>query len=135
VEVEAPAGHVPLFVRNGWIVPLAVGAKMELHYFPSLGAEFFLWEPDANDNSQFHAAPAGDYIRVEIETQVRRTYEWVLHHTKAPREVGEESATYQRVREQAQLRPGTWWHDTANNNLHLLLRAEADSDRIVNISF
>ncbi len=135
IEVSAPPGRVPMFVRNGWIVPLAAKDRMELHYFPSLGAEFFLWEPELEDNSQFHAAPADDFLRVEIESKPARTYEWVLHHTKMPREVAEESGAYQRVARRDQLRPGAWWHDAAKNNLHLMLRAEAGSDRIVNISF
>ena len=135
VEVDAPPGRVPMLVRNGWIVPLAVEDKMELHYFPSLGAEFFLWEPDLGENSQFHAAPAGDFVRVEIETRRRRTYEWILHHTKSPREVAEDSGAYQKVERREQLRPGSWWHDAKLNNLHLMLRAEAEADRIVNISF
>lgn len=145
IEVDAPAGQVPMFVRNGWIVPLEIRAggsqtddispKMELHYFPSLGGEFFLWEPDLQENSQFHAAPAGDYVRVEIETKVRRSYEWVLHHTAAPREVEEESVAYARVDRREALKPGTWWHDAKLNNLHLMVRAEAGTDRIVNMSF
>jgi alpha-glucosidase (family GH31 glycosyl hydrolase) len=145
IEVDAPVGQVPMFVRNGWIVPLEIRAserqtddiqgKMELHYFPSLGGEFFLWEPDLGENSQFHAAPAGDYVRVEIETKVRRTYEWVLHHTAAPRLVEEESGVYARVDRRDALKPGTWWHDAKLNNLHLMVRAEAGTDRIVNMSF
>jgi Glycosyl hydrolases family 31 len=135
IEVDAPMGRVPMFVRNGWIVPLAAQGKMELHYFPSLGGEFFLWEPEVQENSQFHAAPAGDFMRVEIESQVRRTYEWVIHHAKAPREIAEDAATYQKVAERGSLRPGTWWHDDGLNNLHVMLRAEPGSDRIVNISF
>jgi hypothetical protein len=135
IEVDAPAGRVPMFVRNGWILPLAMKDRMELHYYPSLGAEFFLWEPDQNENSQFHAAPAGDFVRVEVESQKRRTYEWVLHHTGAPREVAEESGAYQRAPSRDRLQPGTWWHDSAHNNLHLMLRSEPKTDRIVNISF
>ncbi len=135
VEVDAPAGRVPMFVRNGWIVPLAMKDEMELHYFPSLGGEFFLWEPDKNDNSQFHAAPAGEFVRVEIETQVSRTYEWVIHHMKAAHEVAEDATAYQRVARRALLRPGTWWHDDATNNLHVMVQAEPGSDRIVSISF
>ncbi len=135
IEVDAPAGHVPTFVRNGWIVPLAMNDRMELHYFPSLGGEFFLWEADVSENSQFHAAPAGDYVRVEIESQKHRTYEWILHHTKAPREVADELGTYSKVDQRTGLKPGTWWHDSAKNNLHLMLDAKSGSDRIVNISF
>jgi hypothetical protein len=135
IEVDAPAGQVPMFVRNGWIVPLELQSKMELHYFPDLGGEFFLWEPEQGENSQFHAAPAGDYLRVEVETKVRRTYEWVLHHTKAPREVAEESGAYQKADRREALKPGMWWHDGPQNNLHVMMRAEANTDRIVNISF
>ncbi len=135
IEVDAPAGRVPMFVRNGWIVPLAENNRMELHYFPSLAAEFFLWEPDLEDNSQFHAAPADDFLRLEVESKRRRTYEWVLHHTRSPREVAEESGAYQRVDAREALRPGAWWHDDANNDLHLMLRAEPGTDRIVNIAF
>jgi len=135
IEVDAPAGRVPMFVRNGWIVPLQEKEEMELHYFPSLGAEFFLWEPEMDENSQFHAAPAGDFVRVEVESKRRRTYEWILHHTRAPRVVAEESGAYTRVARRALLRPGFWWHDDARNDLHLMMRAEAGTDRIVNISF
>ncbi len=135
IEVDAPAGRVPMFVRNGWIVPLARADRMELHYYPSLGGEFFLWEPDLNENSQFHAAPAGDFVRVEVESQKRRTYEWVLHHTGVPKEVAEESGAYSRAASREEMKPGTWWHDDAQNNLHLMLRAEPKTDRIVNMSF
>ena len=139
VEVDAPVGQVPTFVRNGSLFPMAsqgnAPGKMELHYFPSLGGEFFLWEPGPEDNSQFHAAPAGDFVRVEIESQVRRTYEWVIHHTKAARQVDEESMVYQRVEDRAALKPGTWWHDAARNDLHVVLRVEPGEDRIVNIAF
>ncbi len=133
--MDAPAGRVPMFVRNGWIVPLAARDRMELHYFPSLGGEFFLWEPDLMENSQFHAAPAGDYVRVEIESKKRRTYEWVLHHMKAPKQVAEDSGSYQRAADRASLQLGSWWHDDALNNLHIILRTEPGTDRIVNISF
>jgi glycosyl hydrolase family 31 len=135
IEVDAPPGQIPVFIRNGSLVPVAAQGKMELHYYPSLGGEFFLWEPAIDENSQFHAAPAGDVVRVEIETQVRRTYEWVIHHTGPAREVAEGPVAYQRVAERSMLTPGTWWHDAARNDLHVMLRAETGSDRIVNISF
>ncbi len=135
VEVEAPAGQVPTFVHNGWIVPWEFPAKMELHYFPSLGGEFFLWEPSLTENSQFHAAPAGDYMRVEMESKVARTYEWVIHHTKAPREVEDNGTILQHVDSLAALKAGTWWHDDRLNNLHIMVRCDANTDRIVNMSF
>jgi len=135
VEVEAPAGQVPMFARDGTILPLAGKNVIELHYFPSLGGEFFLWESDKQENSQFHASPAGDFTRVEIESQVPRTYEWVIHHTDRPASVQEDATSYQPVRQRSALKPGTWWHDDARNDLHVMVRAEAGTDRIVNISF
>ena len=135
VTVDAPAGRVPMFVRNGWIIPLARADRMELHYYPSLGGEFFLWEPDVNENSQFHAAPAGDFMRLEVESQKRRSYEWVVHHVGAPKEVAEESGAYRRAESRERMEAGTWWHDAASKDLHLMLRADAKTDRIVNISF
>ncbi len=135
IEVEAPAGQVPAFARNGSVIPLAAKNAMELHYFPSLGGEFFLWESDKSENSQFHAAPAGDLTRVEIESQVTRTYEWVIHHTDRPAKVEEAETAYKPVKQRSALKPGMWWHDDARNDLHVMLRAEAGTDRIVNISF
>jgi hypothetical protein len=135
IEVDAPVGQVPTFVRNGWIVPWEFPAKMELHYFPSLGGEFFLWEPNLTENSQFHAAPAGDYMRVEMESKIARTYEWVIHHTKAPREVEDSGTILQHVDSLTAMKPGTWWHDDGQDNLHIMVRCDANTDRIVNMSF
>jgi hypothetical protein len=135
VEVEAPAGQVPAFARNGALLPLAAKNAMELHYFPDLGGEFFLWESDKRENSQFHAAPAGELTRVEIESQVPRTYEWVIHHADRPAKVQEGATDYKPVKQRNALKPGMWWHDDARNDLHVMVRAEAGTDRIVNISF
>jgi hypothetical protein len=131
INIDAPVGQVPTFSRNGAILPLAAKQAMELHYFPSLGGEFFLWESDKRENSQFHAAPAGDFTRIEIESQVSRSYEWVIHHTNRPLDVED----CKPVRQRSSLKPGTWWHDDARNDLHVMVRAEAGSDKIVNISF
>lgn len=135
IEVEAPAGQVPMFARDGAILPIAAKNAMELHYFPSLGGEFFLWETEKGENSQFHAAPAGDFTRVEIESQITRNYEWVIHHADRPAGVKEDAAGYQPVRQRSALKPGTWWYDDARNDLHLMVHAEAGADKIVNISF
>jgi hypothetical protein len=135
IEIDAPPGRVPIFARNGSLWPLAAASRMELHYFPSLGGEFFLWEPELEDISQFHAAPAGDFLRVEIETKVDRTYEWVLHHIKPPSRVFEDSGDYNFAQDREGFRAGSWWHDEKRNDLHIMLKAEADSDRIVNVAF
>jgi alpha-glucosidase (family GH31 glycosyl hydrolase) len=73
--------ELAVLARNGSIVPVDAGAVLELHYYPKLGAEFFIYEPDVAEYTQLHAAPAADYWRLEIESKVRRSYEWVVHNT------------------------------------------------------
>jgi len=131
VDIEAPPGQVPTLARNGALLPLAGKAAMELHYFPSLGGEFFLWESGIRDNSQFHAAPADDFTRLEMESKVSRDIEWVIHHTRRPSDVED----CKPVRQRSALKAGTWWHDKARNDLHVMVHAEAGTDKIVNISF
>lgn len=136
VDVKAESdGGVPVFARNGAIVPMAVPDVMELHYFSSAAGEFFLWEPELNDNSQFHAAPAGDEMRVEIESKVARTYEWVLHHVDAPVQVAEETGVYVQEETRGKLRSGSWWRDEERGDVHIMIRAEAGSDVVVNLKF
>src|ERR1039457_5782014 len=79
---------LPVFARNGSIMPLDSAVGMDLHYFPKLGAEFFLLESDIGDYSQVHAAPAADIMRLEIESKKERGYEWVVHHVEKPAGVG-----------------------------------------------
>jgi hypothetical protein len=131
IDIEAPSGQVPMLARNGAVLPIAGKTALELHYFPSLGGEFFLWEPGVRDNSQFHAAPAGDFTRLEMESKVSRDIEWVIHHSKRPAAVED----CKPVRQRSALKPGTWWHDKARNDLHVMVHAAAGTDKIVNISF
>jgi len=93
---------------------------MELHYFPNLGAEFFLFEAETGESSQFHAGPALDYLRLEIESKMSRQYEWIIHHRGSARKVEGEAS----VR-----------HDARRNNLHVTMEGPAGADRIVNILF
>lgn len=80
----APAAGVPIFARNGTIVPFELpGGVFELHYFPRLGAEFFFSEPGDALPSQVHAGPAAGVLRLEIESRVKRKYEWVVHHVSS----------------------------------------------------
>ena len=72
--------EVTLFARNGTIVPIQTADRLELHYYPKLAAEFFLYEAGIGDYSQAHASEALDIWRVQIESKVARRYEWVIHH-------------------------------------------------------
>jgi hypothetical protein len=110
---RAPAG---LWVRNGTIVPVERAGVMELHYFPRLGAEFFLTEPGDESLTQFHAGPAAEYLRLEIESQVARRYQWVVHH----------------VSDAEEPKPG-WSYDRQRRELRIPAAAAAKSDIIINI--
>jgi hypothetical protein len=110
---RAPAG---LWARNGTIVPFERGGVLELHYFPRLAAEFFLTEPSDGSLTQFHAGPAGEYLRLEIESHLARPYEWVVHHVS-----------------DAEDRKPEWRYDEKRRQLHIPVTAAAKSDIIVNI--
>ncbi len=138
IEIDVPEHAPALFVKNGSLIPLDAerpGDPMELHYFPSLGGEFFLAEAGMWYPTQFHASPAGDYYRLETESKQDRDYEWVVHHMARPRQVAEGDDVYLEVNDRAMLANGCWFYDTARENLHVRQRARADADHIINISF
>jgi hypothetical protein len=136
ITIEGKAGELVLFAHNGSILPLR-WEPMTLHYFPRLGGEFFVFESEPQDYSQMHAAPAGDFMRLEIESRKDRYYEWILHHVERPRKVVAggvefgEAANRQRLR----LMPGGWFYDSPNGNLHVWMLGSAGKDDIVTISF
>jgi hypothetical protein len=136
-EISVPAAKgLTLFAKNGSIVPLGAesGDILELHYFPSAGGEFFLFEgPDA-DVSQFHAAPAGACLRLEIESKAARVYDWVVHHAGASRKVTSGGVEFTSVADAAQLAPGRWHEDRARKLLRIRVRSAAGGDEIVNVT-
>ena len=127
--------NLPVFVRNGTIVPLDSSAGMGLHYFPTLAAEFFLLENAPPDYSQAHAAPAADVIRLEIESRKARDYLWVVHHIDRPAEVGFEERKFHEVESSAEVANGTWYYDSALKNLHVRVKVAAGEDCIINLVF
>src|SRR5262249_48619985 len=86
-----------IFARNGSIVPLAGSGTLELHYFPKLGAEFFIYEESAGEYTQLHAAPAADIVRLQIESKAARDYTWILHHMDGVRSVSAGDAIFTAV--------------------------------------
>lgn len=134
-SVRTAPGVLPIFARNGTIVPLRAedGDVLELHYFPSLGAEFFLDEESDPEVSQFHAAPAGDLIRLETESKADRVYEWVIHHSAGCRSVESDGAEFRRVEDRSQLAPGSWHFDATGKVLGVRVRSVAGGDEIVNV--
>jgi hypothetical protein len=133
IEVETSA--LPVFARNGVIVPLDSPGGVALHYFPTLAAEFFLLESDPEDWTQVHAAPAADIMRLEIEAKKARDYQWVVHHIERPSEVGFEGRKYGAVASAAAMQDRTWFYDAAQKNLHVRVRVAAGEDCIINLSF
>ncbi|HUQ93775.1 MAG TPA: hypothetical protein VM120_19000 [Bryobacteraceae bacterium] len=136
-SLEGSPDGVTVLVKNGSIVPLA-GIKptdpTELHYYPKIGGEFFIYEPGAGDYSQAHAGPAADIYRLEMESKVSRDYEWVVHHFDRPKGVDQvDAAAYSETSDAGPVAPAKWRYDSANRTLHIGIRAAAHSDVIVNI--
>jgi alpha-glucosidase (family GH31 glycosyl hydrolase) len=137
-EIEAPPGELPLFVRNGSILPLvndAEGGPMLLHYTPKLAAEFFLYEDDINEYSQYHASPALDLMRLEIESHKARGYEWIVHHIPTAREVRTGETLFSEVQDRSLLAPGRWYYDRERENLHVAVNVPAGATRVTHIEF
>lgn len=137
VEIEAARDELPVFARNGSIVPVA-GVRAEeplgLHYFPKLAAEFLILEEDLGDYTLLHAAPAADVVRLEAESLKDREYEWVVHHTGPCKRVAQvDGPEYGEAKSLGELRPGWWYYDRAADNLHVRMRTKAGQDHIVNV--
>jgi hypothetical protein len=126
---------LPVFGRNGSIVPLDSAGGIALHYFPALAAEFFLVESDVGDYSQVHAAPAADIMRLEIEAKKEHEYQWVVHHVEKPAEVGFQNVKYREVASPGAIADGTWFYDAPRKNLHVRTRVKAGQDCIVNVGW
>jgi hypothetical protein len=137
IEVQVAPDELPMFGRNGMILPLASVADGEptvLHYFPKLAAEFFMHEEGLDDFSQFHAAPALEVVRLEIESLKARDYEWVVHHAGPCRGVAQvDGSEYSEAAGPERLQPGRWYYDRSRGNLHIRVRARARRDEIVNV--
>lgn len=133
ITVSTPS--LPVFARNGTIVPLDSQGGMAVHYFPTLPAEFFLLEQDSGKYSQIHAAPAGDEMRLEIESAKERDYEWVVHHIGMPSWVGFGDRQFAKAAGPNPTSNDTWYYDAPHKNLYVRVSAKAGADVIVNLKF
>jgi alpha-glucosidase (family GH31 glycosyl hydrolase) len=129
--VNISTAGLPVFARNGTIVPLDSAAGRALHYFPTLGAEFFFIEEEGW--SQVHAAPAGDEMRLEIESKKARDYQWVVHNVERPKSVGFAGKAYPAVT--GPLADKTWRYDAARKLLEVRVKVAAGEDSIVNLAW
>jgi hypothetical protein len=126
---------LPVFARNGAIVPLDAAAGMALHYFPKLAGEFFLLEGDIAEYSQAHASPALDFMRLEIESRKDRDYQWVVHHVDRPSNVEFGDSRYREVAALNALTDRAWFYDAKLKNVHVRVKVKAGEDCIVNLNF
>jgi alpha-glucosidase (family GH31 glycosyl hydrolase) len=136
-EIQAAADELPMFGRNGAILPIAPlteGQPWRLHYFPKLAAEFFVLEEDLSDYTQLHASPAVETVRLEIESLKDRDYEWVVHHTGPCKRVAQVGgAEFREGKSHAELAPGRWFHDRTLDNLHVRTQARAGEHHVVSV--
>ena len=126
---------LPVFARNGTIVPLDSDGGIGMHYFPKAGGEFFLVEKEVGAYTQLHAAPAGDAMRLEINSKKERDYQWVVHHVEQPAEVGFEAQKYQPVTTLKALADRTWLYDPTQKNLIIRAHVKANEDCIINLTW
>lgn len=134
-SIRSTGGEIPLFVRNGSILPLARNEGIDLHYFPKLGAEYFIYEPEISQISQIHAGPAADILRLQIESAIKRNYEWVIHNVIEPASIEVGTIRYTRAESQASLSAGQWFYDGTRKNLHIRAAVQSGEDLIVNVMF
>ena len=134
-SITVETKSLPVFARNGSIVPLDSAGGIALHYFPKLGAEFFLLESDVGDYTQVHAAPAADTMRLEIEAKKDRDYQWVVHHVEKPAEVGFRDVKYREAGSVGAMGDGAWFYDASGKNLQVRVRVKADQDCIINLAW
>jgi hypothetical protein len=124
---------LPVFAKNGSIIPLNYAQAAVLHYFPNNGGEFFLLEPDIAEYTQAHAAPALDFLRLEIESKKDRDYQWVVHHVAKPASVEFDGKRYRQVQKSADMAGGAWFYD--GQNLQVRAAVKAGEDCIINVNF
>jgi hypothetical protein len=133
--ISVKTKSLPVFARNGAIVPLDAPNGMALHYFPRLGGEFFLLEGDIAEYSQVHAAPALDIIRLEIESKKDRDYQWVVHHAEKPASVEFDDRKYREVGRIEEMTDGCWFYDAARKNVNIRAKVKAGEDCIINLTY
>jgi hypothetical protein len=133
--ITVESDSLPLFGRNGTIMPLNTPTGLLLHYFPSLGGEFHILESDYSGWTALHASPAADVIRLQIESKKLRTYEWVVHHVDEPSALESEGRKLTRAAAETALGNNTWFYDRRSRNLRVRVRVAQGEDCIVDVSF
>ena len=137
IRIQAVQDELPMFAKHVSILPLAPPEDRDLltlNYFAGGAAECLLMEEDREAVSQFHAAPAGGIMRLEIQSAKRRTCEWIVRHAGPCREVVSGGAAYVQVKSSDELRPGSWFFDQAKNEIHIQCLVSAGEERIIHVT-
>ena len=133
--IDVQTAALPVYARNGAIIPLDSPGGMALHYFPSLGAEFFILEKDVNEWTQIHAAPADDIYRLEIDSKMERSYQWVIHHVEKPASVGFEELKFTEAKTPTGLADSAWFYNPAQKILQIKVRVAAHEDSVIHVTW
>ena len=126
---------LPVFARNGTIVPLDSPGGMGCITSPSCPRSSSCSKPARRIGRRSHAAPALDIFRLEIKSKVSRDYQWVVHHVERPVGVGFERSRYREVTSRDAFEDRSWFYDRTQKNLELRVHVAAGEDCIINLSF
>jgi hypothetical protein len=137
LKIQAGPLELPVFAKHLAVLPLRQEGKadlLELHYFSGPAAEFLLMEEDGAGVSQFHAAPAGEIVRLEIVSAKKRVYEWVLHHAASCRQVTSNGADAIRVDSVGKLKSGSWYYDRLRKEVRIRWALAEGAERIIQVT-
>ena len=104
---------------------------MALHYFPKLGAEFFLVEDERLDAGARGAGGGRDAAGDRIEEGARLRVGGAPCRQALRR--GVRGARFREVPAAPAMADRTWFYDSARKNLHVRVRVAAGADSIVNL--
>jgi len=136
IQLQAGRHEIPLFVKHTSVLPLASREEpgpWRLHYFAGFAAECLLMEESAEAVSQFHAAPAGDLLRLEILSARQRTYEWVIRHLRPPGRVTTGGKDLAAVDSPEKLKPQSWLYDRTRGQLHIRCVVPAGGEQVIQV--
>jgi hypothetical protein len=74
-------------------------------------------------------------MRLEIESQKARDYQWIVHRIDRPASVGFEGQKFPQAPAANQMADRTWFYDAARKNLHIRSKVKAKEDCIIVIEF
>jgi hypothetical protein len=136
ISIQPEANRTPLFAKHMNVLPLASldhPGLLLLNYFAGGAAECLLIDRDGDSVSQFHAAPAGDLLRLEILSGAAREYEWVVRHAQPCGRVAAAGTDYERITPTAALKPGSWFYDPLKREIRIRCAAGRGEEVVLHL--